>query len=296
MSKLNVLVTGATGQQGGALAHRLLDKGHKVRAFTRKPESPAALKLKNRGAQIVTGSFTDQKSLEHALSGVEALFAMSTFWEAGIDGETHQGQALANAAKVMQVKHFVFTSVASADQQTGIPHFDSKYKIEQYLKELNLPYTIIAPVYFMENALAPWQLPAMQQGQVAWPLPPTRKLQQIALADIANFAVLVLENRDRFLGRRFDISSDDLTGSQVAEIISRVSGHPLEYYRVPMEQVRAMSADFAIMYEWFERVGYSVDFAKLRKDYPEVGWHTFEGWARQQDWSVLEPQAVAATA
>jgi len=112
-------------------------------------------------------------------------------------------------------------------------------------------------------------------------------LAQVALADIGAFAILVIENPSRFLGKRIDIASDDLTGEEAAEILSRVTGRKLTYFEVPIEQVRAMSEDFAIMYEWFNRVGYQMDIAALRRDYPEVKWHTFETWAKRQDWSIL---------
>jgi len=285
---LFVLVTGATGQQGGALAHLLLKKGHQVRAVTRKPESPAAKELQKAGAELAIGSFDDRGALERAADGVDAVFAMGTPYEVGPDAETRQGIALVDALKAAHVKHLVYTSVGNADRHTGIPHFDSKYEVEQHIKSLDLPYTIIAPVFFMENLLSPWFLPGLKDGKFTIALPGARRLQYIAVADIAEFALMVLEGRGQFLGKRIDLASDELTPVEVAEILTRASGRKIEHVEVPIEQVRAWSEDWAKMFEWFDQVGYSADIAGLRREYPQVGWHTFEAWAQLQDWKLLE--------
>ncbi len=290
-NSLTVLVTGATGKQGGAVARLLLKKGHRVRALTRKPDSPPAQELKRLGAELATGNLEDRASIERAAKSADAIFAMSTPFEAGMEVETRQGVTVADAAKAAGVKHLVYTSVGSADRNTGIPHFDSKYKVEQHIKTLGIPHTIIGPVFFMENLISPWWLPGLQEGKLPMAMPGSRKLQQIALDDIAGFTALVLERREKFLGKRVDIASDEVTGNQVVEIISRLSGRKIEYVELPIAQLRASNEDFAIMFEWFDRVGYSVNTAALRRDYPEVGWHTFEGWAKAQAWSVLKQSA-----
>ena len=289
---LSVLVTGATGKQGGALAHLLLKRGHRVRAFTRKFDSPAAQELRRLGAELAVGNLEDRASIERAARGLDVLFAMTTPFEAGTEVETQQGITVADAAKAAGVKQLVFTSVASADRNTGIPHFDSKCRVEQHIKTLGVPYTIIAPVFFMENLTSPWWLPGLQEGKLAMALPGTRKLQQVALADIAGFATLVLERRDQFLGQRVDIASDEVAGNEVVEIISRVSGRKIEYVELPLAELRAMNEDFARMFDWFTRVGYSADIPGLRRAYPEVGWHTFEGWAKTQNWGALRQAAA----
>ena len=105
--------------------------------------------------------------------------------------------------------------------------------------------------------------------------------------DLAGFAVLALENKERFVGKRIDVASDDLTGAQAAEILAEVFGKPIKYFQVPLEEIRKMSEDLVKMYEWFERVGYHLDIASLHAKYPEVGWHTYETWAREQDWKAI---------
>jgi uncharacterized protein YbjT (DUF2867 family) len=284
--KLFVLVTGATGKQGGAVARRLLERGHKVRALTRKVDSASAKAVALAGAELVVGKLEDRASLDAAIKGVDAVFAMSTPFEAGMEAETRQGVTLADAAKTAAV-HLVYTSVGSADKKTGIPHFDSKYEVEAHISKIGVPATIVAPVYFMENGIN-FGRDQLKQGVYATPLAPGRKLAQIAVSDIASFAVLTLENRERFIGKRYDIAGDDVSGNEAVDILSRVTQRKFSYFQVPMDMIRQrMGEDGAKMYEWFERVGYHVDVAALRREFPEVGWHSFEAWAKAQDWKAI---------
>lgn len=293
MSKsFEVLVTGATGQQGGAVARRLLKEGHCVRAFTRNPDSPAAKELERLGVELAKGNFDDLASVKRAAEGVDAVFAMATPFEVGVEMEIRQGITLVDAVKAAGVEHLIYSSVASSDQNTGIPHFDSKYKIEQHIQSFEIPYTIIGPVYFFENVFSPWSGLDLKEGTLSQPMPAGRILQQVALDDIAGFAALVLENREQFLGKRIDIASDELTFPRLAEILSTVLGRKIQYTSFPVDSLREQgNEDFALMYEWFDRVEYSVDIEALRRDYPEVGWHTFEEWAKNQNWKVLEQAA-----
>src|SRR3712207_6050139 len=286
---LSVLVGGATGQQGGALARVLLERGHGVRAFIRRSDSPEAKELERLGAELAEGDFDEPSTLEEAARGTDALFIVATPFEAGMEVETRHGIAAADAAKAAGVEHLVYSSVADADRDTGIPHFDSKREVEKHIEGLGISYTIVAPVYFMENLLTPWTLPQLKEGRLPMALPSSRPLQQIALSDIAAFTGVVLEHREEFVDQRVDIASDEISGEEVTEILTRVTGREIHYVEVPLAQVRqAMGEDGARMFEWFDQVGYSADIETLRREHPEVGWHTFEWWAKEQDCSVLE--------
>ncbi|MBI4872508.1 MAG: NmrA/HSCARG family protein [Candidatus Riflebacteria bacterium] len=285
--KLTVLVTGATGKQGGAVARALLANGHRVRALTRSPESVAAKELERLGADLVTGDFNNPVSLERAVKEMDAVFAMSTPYEGGPDLETRQGIALADAAKAAAVRHFIYTSVAAADRSTGIPFFDSKVPVEQHIRGLGIPYTILGPVFFMDNFLGPTWLPDLKKGRLTIALPADRPLQQIAVSDIGHFAALVAENRDKCLGKRIELASDELTPKQVCASLTRACGKEITYSEVPMRDLRESNPGYAKLFEWFDRTGYNVDIAALRRDYPSVGWHTFAQWAKEQDLSAL---------
>src|SRR5437879_4991655 len=181
-SKL-VLVTGATGKQGGAVVEALLTRGHRVRALTRNSASPAANRLRQQGVEIAVGDFTDHDSLVRAARGADAVYAMSTPYEQGADKEIAQGMTITDAARAARIAHFVYSSVASADRKTGIGHFNGKYAVENHIQASGVDYTIVAPVFFMKNLLMPWTLPSLRHGKLAMALPAGRSLQQIAVAD-----------------------------------------------------------------------------------------------------------------
>jgi len=282
--ELTVVVTGSTGKQGGAVARVLLERGHKVRAVTRDPNSSQAKLLAKTGATLVAASLEDTAAITKALEGATSLFAV-TVPSGGTDTETQQGIAAADAAKAAGV-HLVFTSVGSANRQTGVPHFDSKYQVEKHIAKIGVRATILAPVAFMENLY--FAKEQLAKGTYASALPPTRALAQVAVADIGAVAVRVLEDAGRFTGKRFDLAGDDLTGNDAMAILSRVTGRPFRYYQVPLDVVRErMGQDAVTMYEWFDRVGFAVDRAALRREFPDVAFHDFESWAKTQDWNAL---------
>ena len=183
MSQLKILITGCTGNLGGALARALLKKGHTVRGITRKPDSEKARKLADLGAEIVKGDYDDPASLRKAVSGMSQVFVMGTPYESGTDVETRQSIAIVDAVKKERINHLLYASVSDADRDTGIPHFDSKRKVEKYIESLDIPFTIIAPVYFFDNILSPFVLPSLKKGAFAMSLPPERTLQGVAVSD-----------------------------------------------------------------------------------------------------------------
>src|SRR5215469_10428346 len=175
--KLAVVVTGGTGKQGGAVVKSLLERGHEVRAVTRNTDSAKARELANAGVTLVRASLEDTAGLTKALEGATSLFAMTTPFEGGTQAETRQGISAADAAKAAGV-HLVFNSVASANRQTGVPHFDSKYEVEKHIAKIGVRATILAPVSFMENLY--FVKEHLAKGIYAAALPPTRALAQVA--------------------------------------------------------------------------------------------------------------------
>jgi uncharacterized protein YbjT (DUF2867 family) len=283
--KLAVVVTGATGKQGGAVVKILLERGHQVRALTRNTDSEKARELASAGVTLVHASLEDTVALTKALEGATSFFAMTTPFEGGTQVETRLGISAADAAKAAGV-HLVFTSVGSANRQTGVPHFDSKYEVEKHITKIGVRATVLAPVYFMENLH--FGKEQLAKGIYAAPLPPTRQLAQVAVADIGAVAVRLLEDPGRFIGKRFDLAGDELTGDDVVAILSRVTGRRFTYFQVPLDLIRQrMGEDAVKMYEWFDRVGYTVDRAALRREFPDIALHDFESWAKAQDWDTL---------
>ncbi len=296
MSKLTVLVTGATGNQGGSVAAALMARGHTVRALTRRPDSPAALKLAKAGARIATGDFAEEATIVAAAKDVDTIFLMGNSWEGGPDRERELGHKAVAALARAQVGHVIYASVDSADRATGVPHFESKAAVERHLAASGLPYTISAPASFMDNLLESWSIPSLQKSEFAAALPPARKLKKIAVADIGPFVAALAERREHVFGRRFDIAGDDIDGIQTATILSRATGRRIGYRELPLDVVRQQSDDVARMYAWFNDVGYSADIAALKRDFPEVKWHSFANWAQSVDWNtLLQPSREPAT-
>ena len=293
-TKRSVLVTGATGQQGGAVAHALLSRGHRVKALTRRADSDAARRLASAGAEIVVGDLGDTASIVKAAGGVDTMYLMGNSYETGTEEETRQGIIAADAAKAAGVGHLIYSSVADADKKTGIPHFESKYLVEKHVAGLGIPYTISAPVAFMENFVAPWSIGALSQGTHAFAMPPKRVLQLVAVADIGAFVAALVERREQVFGKRFDFAGDELSGEAQAKILSQAIGRPIAYQEIPLAVARQQSEDVALMFEWFDKVGYDADIAALHRDFPDVRWHSFADWAREFDWSVLERTSSAA--
>ncbi|MFQ5889641.1 MAG: NmrA/HSCARG family protein [Gemmatimonadota bacterium] len=282
-----ILVTGATGQQGGAVARALLAGGHRVRAMTRNPEGEKAVALAALGAEVVQGDFDDPASLERALEGAWGVFGVQNTWEAGVEGEEAQGKRLAELARSAGAQHFVYTSVGSAHRSTGIPHFDNKWRIEEKVRELGFPsYTILRPVFFMDNFLSPWFKPGIDEGVLRAGIQPDTRLQMIAVEDIGRFGRLAFERPEELNGQEIDIAGDELTLPQAAEILSEVTGKKVTFEPTPIEEIRAWSEDFAIMLEWFDRVGYDVHIEGLAERF---GFRPkrFAEWAKSAAWGVV---------
>jgi len=276
-----ILVSGATGQQGGAVARQLLERGFAVRALTRDGDKPAARELAERGAEIVEGDLEDLPSVERALEGVRGVFSVQQFWEAGVEGEVRQGKALAEAAKAAGVEHIVYSSVGSAHRETGIPHFESKYEVEEHAREIGLPLTVLRPVFFMQN----WEMmrEPILGGTLPQPLDPDRPFQMIAVEDIGMFAAMAFEDPETWIGREVDLAGDEPTMPEIADTFSRVTGREIGYFQVPWDQFEEqMGEEYAVMYRWFNEVGYEADVAGLRKDHP--GLISFEHYLRGHGW------------
>jgi uncharacterized protein YbjT (DUF2867 family) len=272
-----VLVLGATGGQGGAVAAALLRAGRPVRALVRDPASPGARQLSAAGAQLAVGEFTDGDALAAAMRAVSAVFALTTPFEDGAAAELLQGRAIIGAAAAARVPHLVFSSVAGATADTGIPHFDSKAAVERALAASDVPHTVVAPTYFYDNALGGYQ--DLMHGVLELPLPAGHPLQQLDRPDLGAFVELVLRRPQAYLARRIELASDAPTPAQMTAALVAALGRPVRYAEVPMPAVRRGSADMAAMWEFLRGAGYQVDIGALRRDYPAVGWTSFTAWA-----------------
>jgi uncharacterized protein YbjT (DUF2867 family) len=277
MTERPTLVLGATGGQGGAVADALLQRGARVRAMVRRPDQPSARRLVDLGVEVVAGSLDDRAALSAAMRGVGAAFALTTPFEAGVDAEVTQGHTILAAAVDSQIPHLVFSSVASADQHSGVPHFNSKAVIEKELTSTGLPYTITAPTYFFDNALGGED--QINAGILELPLPPDCALQQLARADLGAFVAKVLLDPEPFVGQRIELAGDAVTPQEMAEVFSEVLGRPVRHEQTPLESIG--NPDMHAMWRFLNGPGYRVDVDALRAANPDIAWTSFADWARR---------------
>jgi uncharacterized protein YbjT (DUF2867 family) len=290
-----VLVTGATGKQGGAVAKHLLQSSHfTVRALVREPNKPAVRALHEEGAEIVSGDLDDRASVERALDGVYGVYSVQVFrdgknGESGLEKEIRQGKMLADASLSKGVQHFVYSSVGSAHRHTEIPHFESKWEIEEHIRSLKLPYTILRPVFLMENWESSRDL--IFNGTLSQPLDPNKPLQQVSVDDVGAFAALAFQHPDKWLNREIDLAGEELTMLETAQVFSRVIGQQVNYKQVAWEQfLLGTGEETTTMFQWFNNVGYNADITAVRSYYP--GLKTLEQYLDSNGWknarAVLE--------
>jgi uncharacterized protein YbjT (DUF2867 family) len=210
------------------------------------------------------------------MRGVAGVFAVTTPFEAGVDAEVAQGRAIVAAAVDGQVPHLVFSSVAGADQHTGVPHFQSKAVIEAELAASGVPYTIAAPAYFFDNALG--GMDRIVAGVLDLPLPADRQLQQLGRPDLGAFVAKVLVNPKPHIGQRIELASDSATPAQMAEFLSAALGRPVRHERTPLESIR--NPDMHAMWTFLNGPGYRVDIQALHAANPDIAWRSFAGWAQ----------------
>lgn len=286
-----ILVTGATGRQGGAVARHLRSRGFTVRAFARDPGK--AREQLGEGIDIVRGDLDDLDSIRRALDGAYGVFSVQNPAQSGVEGEIRQGRAVADAAARSSVTHIVYASAIAADQHTGIPFLESKARVERHIHESGLMYTILRPVFFMENWLGMREI----ANGIALPFARGMALQQIAVNDIGSIAAHVFEHPAIFRNRSVDIAGDENSMDDIAATLSRALNRDIRYREIPWEDFElAAGPDLANLYRfledrWLDGRG-RVNIPALREEVPELT--PFERWAHVQDWThVLSGRRAA---
>lgn len=280
-----VLVTGATGRQGGAVVRHLLPKGWKLRALTRNAATHVAKELAGQGVEVVQGDLEDAAWLDRACRGVYGIYSVQDFWSVGAKREVQQGKNLADAAKKAGVQHFVYSSVGGAERNTGIPHWESKWEVEKHIRQLALPATIFRPAAFMEMYNVLEVEVGLLKGKLVDALRGDKPYQTIATDDIGAFVALAFERPKEFIGLELEIAGSELTNRDAAKVFSRVLARPVRFSKLPLPIVRLfMSKEFYKMFRWFNEAGFKADIAALRRSYPEVHLHTLEEWLREEGW------------
>lgn len=281
-----LLITGATGRQGGAvLRHLLKQGGWKLRALVHRADPRGIHGLTQQGVEVVQGDLEDVSSLEVAIRGAYGFYSAQNFWAVGAWREVQQGRNLAAVAKKAGVQHFVYSSVGGAERKTGIPHWESKWEIENYIRQLKLPATILGPVSFMETYHILEVEVGILKGKLADAVRGDKPYQTIATDDIGAFAALAFACPKDFVGLELEIAGSELTNTEAAKVFSRVMGKPVKFRKLPLPIVRVfLGREFYLMFRWFNEAGYKADITELKRRYPEVHLHSLEEWLREDGW------------
>jgi uncharacterized protein YbjT (DUF2867 family) len=270
-------VIGATGQQGGAVVDALLALGEPVRALVRDLTSPTSRALAERGVALVRANQDDPESLVDALRDARGLFLMTTFSDAdgGTEGESRRGRIVAEAAASAGVPHVVYSSVGGAERDSGVPHFESKRRVEEALTDV-VPSVFVRPTFFMENlgrALAPDD---SEEFVFRLPMPGDVPIQMIAVADIGKVSAALLRDPALVSTGSIEIAGDVVTGDSAATLIGERLGKPGRFEPLPLSALGG-DADRRAMFEWFVNTpAYAADFDGTRRIDPGVldlaGW------------------------
>lgn len=250
MTNKTIFVTGGTGNQGGAAARNLGAKGFNVKVLTRKPHSPKALNLQKLNIELVQGDLNDPESYRAHLKEAYGVFSVQSFGN-GVDTEIKEGITLATAAKEAGVQHFLYSSVAGADQHTGVRHFESKLKIESHIRQIGLPFTIVRPVSFFENFLIPQVKKGILKGKLVQAINQNTLQQYIATEDIGKAAANIFMHAEEYIGKTIPLATEQLTTQQVAEKFSEVLNKNIEYKKLPLIITRLfLGYNLYKMFKW----------------------------------------------
>lgn len=274
-----VVVLGATGQQGGATASALVGDGWRVRAIVRDPASDKAKALAASGIEVVRGDLGDRASLDAAFQGAYGVFSVqpsSAQLEYGVTDadEARFGCAVADAAKAAGVAHLVYTSVGGLGPGTGVGHFESKWSIEQHIRAIGVPATLLRPGMFMELILLPqFGLP---QGTLVSFVAPDRPIQLIAVQDIGTIAARVFADPRAHLGATIELAGDSLTGNEIVAQVSRATQRSIAYAQFPLEAQRQNETLRRLVELVDDGAMCRADVGALRQLHP--GLLTFDAW------------------
>src|SRR5450432_353648 len=281
----SILVAGATGRQGGAVIRHLLKNNFNVKALSRTPESIASQQLISRGITVVKGDMSDIPSLVNAMKDCNGVFSIQNFFEYGAEKEIQFGKNMADAAKKTGISHFIYSSVCNADSKTGVPHFESKFIVEQYIRSIGLPTTTLRPVKFMENYYIPQVFKGILGGKLMDSIRAGKKHQMIAADDIGAYAADAFMNPDLYTGQTIELAGEELTNEEIASAMTLSLGRRVKFNRLPMMIVRIfMDKEMYLMFKWFNEKGFDAQIASTRIKFPAVKPTGLDEWLVNENW------------
>jgi len=283
---MTILVTGATGGQGGSVARHLLKAGFQVRALTRNPDSDKANALADAGAQVVAGDLADRASLDRALKDCDGVFGVTNFWEHFTTEEEH-GTNLIEAVADARTGFFIFSSLPNAYELSGhelpVPHFDIKAKLEQRARQSDVPTAFVNVAFYYENFLAFFPPQRQDDGSYALGFPQgDTPLAAVSVDDLGGVVVPMFENAEAYVGKVVGVVGDDLPVAEYADIMSTVLEQRVVYNHIPREVFAAFgfpgADDLANMFDFNARFipNRQADLEQSRAMFPGI--RTFRMW------------------
>lgn len=304
MAPKTLLITGASGKQGGAVIDALLEapesKDFTILAVTRNPGSPASVKLNSRADNVrtVQGDLHDIPGIFKAAQAAHpepiwGVFSVQVPMgkNASPEIEETQGKGLVDEAIKQGVKQFVYTSVErggekSYENPTDVPHFISKHNIEHHLvdktKDEKMGWTIIRPVAFMEN-FAEGFMGKMFGASWYSGLPNDKKLQLISVKDIGWYAAQSFINPEKYNKREINLAGDDISFNDADKVFRKKTGQPIPCtFGVLGSAVLWGVKEMGVMFKWFDAHGYGADVQMLKKEHPKL--MSLGDWIDTQSW------------
>lgn len=279
-----IVVTGATGLQGGAVTRHLLKDGWHVRALTRNAASKPAQALAMSGVEVVQGDMGEAASLRPIFAGAYGVYSVQNPFISGPEAEVRQGKTVAEVAKHSGVQHLVYGSAGIGRKGSGIPSWETKLLIEEHMKALSLPLTILRPMAFMElmtekkffPAVGTWHVMPRLMGD-------SRRLPWICVDDLGVIAAQAFDAPQQFVGKDLTLASDVQSLAECRALYREVMGTPPPQFPMPIwlfQRFGFVGRDLTTMWRWLRTGDIDLDTAPTRAIHPEA--LTVHAWLSRQ--------------
>ncbi|MDZ7958089.1 MAG: NmrA/HSCARG family protein [Aulosira sp. DedQUE10] len=288
-----VLLIGVTGGTGGNVVKGFLEQDiTNLRAITRKIDlnRPSLSKLNDAGVELVEANLDDTDSLTTAFTGVSAVYCHATSGDSSKADpkEVERAKQVAQAAKQANIQHFVYNSAGGAERNSGIPHIEQKYKVEQIFKATGLPTTMLRACLFMEEFWKKYTRPSILKGVFPFSIQPDKPLHLITTKDMGRVAAYIIKHPSQYIGREIELAGDVLTPKQMAEAFSQAQGIKVVHKETPAWIFLLLwQKELFDLIQWYRHKGYQADVQHLQAEFPGL-LTTFNEFLAETHWANPE--------
>ena len=278
--KKNIFITGITGNQGGAVAKHQLEQNNTVFGLTRNANSEKAKEWKSQGVTLIEGNINNPDSFQSYLNQADIVYLVQALQGKG--KEIRQGKQFIDSIKPESNTHLIYASVLGADLKTAVPHFESKFELENYIKSKNLNYTILRPASFYENHLFPGVANDIIKGKYISPLNKLCKQQMIGIDDIGKIAATIISNKEKYNNKTISIATDEWQIGEIPQVFSEAINKPVKFKKLPGFITRlAMGKDLSKMFKYMNQNDFCVinNIQDVRDEFNISG--NFKSWVNK---------------